>query len=91
MKMADVRKKLATLIAAFGVLIVVAGCGVSSDSAPENSGVSGPEASFEEADQGGTPQQAAQATPRTEGNIRIAGKAQGSLTESLIRAYDFIF
>ncbi|MDQ2700953.1 MAG: substrate-binding domain-containing protein [Actinomycetota bacterium] len=86
--MADVRKKLATLIAAFGVLIVVAGCGVSSDSAPENSGVSGPEASFEEADQGGTPQQAAQATPRTEGNIRIAGKAQGSLTESLIRAYE---
>jgi len=82
------RNKLATVLAAIGMLILVTGCGIESDSASEDQGISGGGAVFQDPSQGETPQQAAKATPRTEGNIRIAGKSQGSLTESLVNSYE---
>jgi len=70
------------------MLVVVTGCGIESSDAPEGAGTSGVGAAFKEPQQGGTQQQAARATPRTEGQITIAGKAQGSLTQLLIDSYD---
>ena len=81
------RKKLTTLIAALAMLGAVTGCGIESDSASDDAGSSGTEAVYEDPTTGGTTVQVAKATPRTEGNIRIAGKAQGSLTEDLVDSY----
>ena len=88
MNFISTQKKFVSFIAAAGLLMVVTGCGVESNDAPDDAGTSGAGASYTEPAQGGTQQQAAKATPRTEGQITIAGKAQGSLTESLIDSYE---
>ncbi|MGB0119974.1 MAG: substrate-binding domain-containing protein [Solirubrobacterales bacterium] len=88
MNFIESRKKFVSIIAAAGLLLIVTGCGIESSDAPDDAGTSGAGAAFQEPDQGGTQQQTAKATPRTEGQITIAGKAQGSLTESLVDSYD---
>lgn len=70
------------------LLLFVAGCGVNPDEAPESAGSSGMEARYVPPEPDGTPAKQAKPTPREAGTIRIAGKAQGSLTEDLVNAYD---
>jgi len=81
------KRKLALLLTALGLLGVATGCGIDSDSSPSDAGSSGASAAFTEPVEGETAAPTAKATPRTEGEIRIAGKAQGSLTERLTTAY----
>ncbi|MCO5315015.1 MAG: substrate-binding domain-containing protein [Solirubrobacterales bacterium] len=72
------------LAVVFGVL--VAGCGVSPDQAPVDSGHTGTNARYQPpTKKGGNPD--AKPTPREQGVIRIAGKAQGSLTDRMARTY----
>lgn len=79
--------RVAALAALAGTALLAAGCGVSPDEAPESAGSTGTAARFQEA-----PQQdnrpKAKPTPRQEGVIRIAGKAQGSLTERLVQSFE---
>lgn len=70
------------------LLLLVAGCGVNPDEAPESAGSSGTAALYVPPEPDGTPAQQAKPTPRQAGTIRIAGKAQGSLTEDLVNAYN---
>lgn len=86
--MTPARTRIATLIAAAALLAAVTGCGIQADDAPSDAGVSGTNASYVEPKQGDSTQITAKATPRTEGVIRIAGKAQGSLTERLVDSYE---
>lgn len=85
--MTPMKNKLALLLAAAGMLAFTAGCGIDSDSSEPDSGVSGPQAAFQEPQEGESAVPQTKATPRTEGTIRIAGQAQGSLTERLKTAY----
>ncbi len=87
--MDDLKRKLAALLAGAALVAAVAGCGVDNDEAPESAGKSGSDAVFiEQTDEGESTQTQNRATPRTEGTIRIAGKAQGSLTERLVNTYE---
>ncbi len=87
--MEPLKTKITALIAAFALLVIVAGCGVDTDEAPESAGASGSNANFvEPTDESKSSEPAKRATPRTEGTIRIAGQAQGSLTERLVDAYE---
>ena len=81
-------KKKGTILAcaSAGLLLLVAGCGVNPDEAPESAGHTGPDARFVPA-QSGKAAKETKATPRESGTIRVAGKAQGSLTPDLIKAY----
>ncbi len=84
------------LAALAGATLFAAGCGVNPDDAPNSAGTSGTGAKYQEtAKQSNRPK--AKPTPRQEGTIRIAGKAQGSLTQRLVasfnrsgRAVDFV-
>ncbi|MGK2956626.1 MAG: PstS family phosphate ABC transporter substrate-binding protein [Solirubrobacterales bacterium] len=81
--------KIAGLLASAAILAAVTGCGIEANSAPESAGASGAGANFQEPVDGkATNVVPAKATPRTEGEIRIAGKAQGSLTERLVATYE---
>jgi ABC-type phosphate transport system substrate-binding protein len=87
--MSNTRHKIAGLLASAALLAAVTGCGIDTNSAPEDAGASGASANFQEpADGKSTNVVPARATPRTEGEIRIAGKAQGSLTERLVATYE---
>ncbi len=81
------KNKLALLLAAIGLMGLATGCGIESDSSPSDAGESGPAAAFQEPKSGESTIPQTRATPRTEGTIRIAGQAQGSLTERLTRTY----
>ncbi|MDQ2622360.1 MAG: substrate-binding domain-containing protein [Actinomycetota bacterium] len=75
------------IIAVSGATLFAAGCGVNPDEAPESAGSTGTAAKFQEvAKVSNRPD--AKPTPRQEGVIRIAGKAQGSLTERLVEAFE---
>jgi len=87
-KLKENRKGLGLTGAAALLALLVAGCGVNPDEAPESAGASGAAARYVPPKADGTPVQRAKPTPRASGTIRIAGKAQGSLTEDLIDAYD---
>lgn len=76
------RERLALLVLAVAVL-ALSGCGVSLEGASED-GSSGP---VERVAPGGDQQAADDLPQRPLGVVRIAGKAQGSLTEALIEAY----
>src|SRR5680860_1070432 len=86
--MNSLKRKIAPLLAGFALLILVAGCGIDTDEAPESAGASGSDATFTEPTEGKTAEPVTRATPRSEGNIRIAGKAQGSLSERLVATYE---
>jgi ABC-type phosphate transport system substrate-binding protein len=66
-------------------LVAVSGCGIELDSAPPTAGVEGSEAVVVTGTEG-VPR--AERVARSQGVVRIAGQAQGSLTESLVRAYE---
>ena len=68
------------------LLLLVAGCGVNPDEAPESAGASGTNAPYIPPEPDGTPVQRAKPTPRPAGTIRIAVTAQGSLTEDMVNA-----
>ena len=86
--MSTPKNKIATLVAALAVLVVVAGCGVDSSDAPDDAGSSDDPTFVEPTDNTKASQPEQKATPRNEGSIRIAGKAQGSLTERLVDTYE---
>ncbi|MBK5233282.1 MAG: substrate-binding domain-containing protein [Thermoleophilia bacterium] len=86
--MISLKRKIAALIAGLALLAVVTGCGVDTDEAPESAGATGSAATFQEPTEGKTSEPVTRATPRNEGTIRIAGKAQGSLTERLVSTYE---
>lgn len=67
---------------------LVVGCGVNPNEAPETAGSSGAAARYIPPTSDATPVERAKPTPRQAGTIRIAGKAQGSLTPDLVRAYE---
>lgn len=84
-----VAKKGVVLACGAAVLaLLVAGCGVNPDEAPESAGASGAEAIYVPPSSGKSENQKAKATPREAGTIRIVGKAQGSLTPDLVRTYN---
>jgi ABC-type phosphate transport system substrate-binding protein len=85
--MSSVKNKLTLLLAAVGMLALATGCGIESDDSSSEAGVSGAGAAYVPPEEGESSVQRTRATPRTEGRIRIAGQAQGSLTERLTRAY----
>lgn len=82
--MSTVRKTLFAL-ALLVALVALAGCGVSLDGAAQN-GEAGPlerkTASVE------NQERESHLPPRPTGTVRIEGKAQGSLTESLLQTYE---
>ncbi len=86
MRASSLKKGLVT-VSAILALTAVAGCGIELDSAPPTAGVEGSGAVL-------TPNPAtsgqprAQRVARSQGVVRIAGQAQGSLTESLVRTYE---
>lgn len=87
--MTTLKAKIAVLLAGVALVLVVAGCGVENDEAPDSAGASGSSAVYvEPANKSESTKPANRATPRTEGTIRIAGKAQGSLTERLVNTYE---
>lgn len=81
-------KGLTAACASALLLLLVAGCGVNPNEAPETAGNSGSDAVFVKPASGKTPIEKAKATPRATGTIRIAGKAQGSLTSALVKDYN---
>lgn len=86
--MSRLRRSLALIAGGLlaGLTLATAGCGVSPDQAPEDSGYSGSSASYQ-APPKKSSRPAAKPTSRQQGVIRIAGKAQGSLTERMVSAY----
>ncbi len=68
--------------------LLVAGCGVNPDEAPQSAGASGSDAIYVPPQSGKSANKKSKATPREAGTIRIAGKAQGSLTPDLVRTYN---
>ena len=70
------------------IALLVTGCGVNPDEAPESAGASGSEAIFVPPESGKSSKQNTKPTPREAGTIRVVGKAQGSLTPSLVKAYN---
>lgn len=87
--MSTLRKKsLGFACATVLLAALVAGCGVNPDEAPESSGNSGSEAIYVPPRSGESSAPQAKPTPRQSGTIRIAGKAQGSLTPDLVQAYN---
>ncbi len=84
-----VKRKVALLgCVSTAMALLVAGCGVSPDDAPESAGQTGGGAIFVPPSSGTTPTEQAKPTPREAGTIRIAGKAQGSLTPDLVSSYE---
>ncbi len=83
-------KKKATALACATVVLglLVAGCGLNPDDAPPAAGSSGAGAIYVPPSSGKTPVERAKPTPREAGTIRVAGKAQGSLTPDLVRTYN---
>ncbi len=81
-------KRFGFVVAAATLAALVAGCGVNPDQAPESAGFSGTSAIYVPPSSGKTPIEKAKPTPREAGTIRIAGKAQGSLTPDLVRTYN---
>ncbi len=82
------KSKGAALACASAILmLLVAGCGVNPDEAPQSAGHSGLDANYVPPQTGEKAQQR-KATVREAGTIRVAGKAQGSLTPDLIKAYN---
>lgn len=76
---------LATAAAAAAV-VAVTGCGIELDSAPSSAGVEGSDAAVRVSD-GVAGQPRPRRIERSEGVVTIAGQAQGSLTDRLIRSY----
>lgn len=69
-----------------GAVMAVSGCGVSPSDAPEDGGYTGTSARYV-APQKKSSNPDAKPTARQQGVIRIAGKAQGSLTERMVETY----
>lgn len=82
------KKTLGVATASVVLLGLVAGCGVNPDEAPESAGFRDAAAKFVPPSSGQAPVEQAKPTPRQVGTIRIAGKAQGSLTPTLVKAYE---
>jgi ABC-type phosphate transport system substrate-binding protein len=83
------KKKAAALVTASAALaMLVAGCGVNPDQAPESAGNTGTAARYVPPSSGKSESEQAKPTPREAGTIRITGKAQGSLTPDLVKAYN---
>ena len=80
-------KKAITGFAALFAVVAVTGCGIELDSTPASAGVEGDEAVVR-TNQGVSGQPRAERVARSQGVVRIAGQAQGSLTERLIRSYE---
>ena len=68
--------------------LLVAGCGVNPDQAPESAGHAGASARYVPPSSGTATSEQAKPTPRVAGTIRINGKTQGSLTPKLVQQYD---
>jgi len=81
------KKGISLAVASAGLLLLVAGCGVNPDEAPQTAGHSGSDAPYI-APQEGKVKEENKPTPREAGTIRVAGKAQGSLTPDLIKSYN---
>lgn len=81
-------KAVALAAAAATLALLSAGCGANPSDAPESAGAQGPDARFIAPKADGSPVEEAKPTARETGTIRIAGKAQGSLTPDLVRAYN---
>ena len=79
------KKPFAVVVATLS-LLAVTGCGIQLDSAAPTAGVEGSGAVVVTAGGQGQPQ--AERVSRTQGVVRIAGQAQGSLTERLVAAYE---
>ncbi len=75
-------KNAITGFAALFAVVAVTGCGIELDSTPASAGVEGDEAVVRTND-GVSGQPRAQRVARSQGVVRIAGQAQGSLTERL--------
>ncbi|MBN8866930.1 MAG: substrate-binding domain-containing protein [Solirubrobacterales bacterium] len=82
------RKGFGLAAASALLMLLVAGCGVNPDEAPESAGATGTAARYVPPQSDSAPAQRAKPTPRQSGTIRIAGKAQGSLTPDLVRTYN---
>jgi len=68
-------------------LLAVSGCGIELDSASPTAGAEGSGAIVQTSPDG-SGQPRAQRVARSQGVVRIAGQAQGSLTQSLVRAFE---
>ncbi len=79
---------LKLVCASTALALLVAGCGVNPDEAPESAGNTGGAAIYVPPRSGQSPAERAKPTPREAGTIRVAGKAQGSLTPELVAAYE---
>lgn len=88
MKFMENRKAFGLAGASAVLMLLVAGCGVNPDEAPQSAGNTGTAAKYVPPESDGTPVQRAKPTPRAAGTIRISGKAQGSLTSDLVKSYD---
>lgn len=85
--MIAVRRSLVVL-ALFAALVALAGCGVSLDGAAD-SGEAGPlERTTASVASESREENESNLPPRPPGTVRIEGKAQGSLTESLLESYE---
>lgn len=73
-------------VALAGALVFAAGCGVDTDQPPGDAGYTGASARYQAPSKKGTRPEA-KPTPREQGVIRIAGKAQGSLTSDMVKSY----
>jgi ABC-type phosphate transport system substrate-binding protein len=80
-------KKFLMSCLCLGSVLALAGCGIELDSAPPSAGIEGTDAVVQ-VSQAGQGQPRAQRVQRSQGVVRIAGQAQGSLTESLVRSYE---
>lgn len=87
MKTVKATKGIALATAATTLALLAAGCGVNPTDAPESAGAEGADARYIPPKSDGSPVEESKPTRREVGTIRIAGKAQGSLTPDLARAY----
>lgn len=89
MKDLNLKKGIALASTAALFALLVAGCGVNPDEAPSSAGHDGVDARYvPPQNESASPVKESKATQREVGTIRIAGKAQGSLTPNMVKAYN---
>ncbi|HRV59200.1 MAG: substrate-binding domain-containing protein [Solirubrobacterales bacterium] len=81
------RKGTGVAFASAVLVLLVTGCGVNPDEAPQSAGHTGADAQYVPPQTGQKQVKERRATTRETGTIRVAGKAQGSLTPDLVKAY----